>query len=203
MNFQDMDFRHLPTDIRNRVERRLISRGVDVYLRIRASPTVCDPHHALDRIDSGSTLLFLCWGNICRSPMAARYAQQVASDRGLSVAAHDAGFSRLEGRESPDVAVDVADTYGVDLSDHRSREVTHAQVAASDVVFLMDRINYLNARRDYPAHRERLSFLGAFSDADRVIIPDPFGERRPAFQQRYATITDAVNTLFDRIADRT
>ena len=81
-------------------------------------------------------VLFVCAGNICRSPFAERLARRLAAERGLDVEFASAGEIALDGDRCPPDAVAVAKEYGVDLSSHRARRLTTDE--ADKVVPLFD-----------------------------------------------------------------
>ena len=80
--------------------------------------------------------LFVCAGNICRSPFAEGLARRLAAERGLDVEFASAGEIALDGDRCPPDAVAVAKEYGVDLSSHRARRL--ATDEADKVVSLFD-----------------------------------------------------------------
>jgi protein-tyrosine-phosphatase len=69
-------------------------------------------------------VLFVCAGNICRSPFAEGLARRLAAERGLDVEFASAGEIALDGDRCPPDAVAVAKEYGVELSSHRARRLT-------------------------------------------------------------------------------
>jgi protein-tyrosine-phosphatase len=81
-------------------------------------------------------VLFVCAGNICRSPFAEALARRIALERGLDVEFASAGEIALDGDRCPPDAVAVAKEYGVDLSSHRARRLTTDE--ADKVVPLFD-----------------------------------------------------------------
>ena len=82
-------------------------------------------------------VLFVCAGNICRSPFAEGLAQRRAAERGLDVEFASAGEIALEGDRCPADAVAAAREHGVELSAHRARRLT-AEQNADKVVPLFD-----------------------------------------------------------------
>ncbi|MDX1576835.1 MAG: hypothetical protein R3266_00050 [Gemmatimonadota bacterium] len=86
---------------------------------------------SLERIDS---LLFLCHGNICRSPYAEVACRRRVGDH---VTVRSAGFLE-EDRRPPEEALRAAGERGIDLSDHRSRRLDRELLATSGLVVVMD-----------------------------------------------------------------
>jgi protein-tyrosine-phosphatase len=81
-------------------------------------------------------VLFVCAGNICRSPFAEGLARRLAAERGLDVEFASAGEIALDGDRCPPDAIAAAKEFGVDLSSHRARRLTTDE--ADEVVPLFD-----------------------------------------------------------------
>lgn len=162
-------------------------------LRVAASPRALDPDAALSGLPETPRVLFLCHGNICRSPLAERYAREC--DEAGAARFDSAGFVREDGRTSPSQAIDVAAQYGIDLTTHRSTRVTDDLLAESDLVVLMDLRNRQHLHREFPDHADRAHFMHAFSDADAVEIDDPYDGGWRAFDAAYESVTGAVERL--------
>ncbi|MGE0192616.1 MAG: ATP-grasp domain-containing protein [Planctomycetota bacterium] len=136
-------------------------------------------------------VLVLCYGNICRSPHAARRLQELRPE--LTV--EGAGFHEREGRSSPREIIEAAAKRGLDLADHRSKVVRYEDLEAADLVLVMDRDQ---ARRIRQASREvwaRTHFLGLFRPGGRPEIADPYGGGRDAAERALAEIDEAVTAL--------
>ncbi len=78
-------------------------------------------------------ILFVCTGNICRSPMAEYMTRAVAEERGLDVLVRSAGLT-VVGQPSPSYAVEVMEARGIDMSGHRSRRLSAMMVRSADLV---------------------------------------------------------------------
>lgn len=89
-------------------------------------------------------VLFVCAGNTCRSPLAAAIAHREATDRGLDIEVQSAGTGAREDDPATAEARHVASEKGLDLSQHRARQLTDEHVAENDRVFVMER-NHLGA----------------------------------------------------------
>lgn len=196
------------TDAYRTVAGEYVSQGVRralraverTRLRVAPSPRALDPAAALSDLPATPRVLFLCHGNVCRSPLAERYARKC--DETGAARYDSAGFVAEDGRTSPTQAVDVAGQYGVDLTTHRSTRVTETQLAESDLVVVMDVRNLRRLRREYPDRSPHPYFLRAFDDDDDAVsVADPHGGGWRAFEESYSAVTEATARLVDALAE--
>jgi protein-tyrosine phosphatase len=189
--------RDLPRWLARTSTQRAVEWTLPRYVRHVDHPAL-DASGAVEAVGTDGTLLFLCLGNVCRSPFAGRYVRARCDEFTVT----SAGLSTTPGRPSPDRAVDAAAAHDVDLSDHRAREADVDLVVAADLVFLMDPYNYLLYRRQFPDSLDRAVFLGAFESsdpADAVAIDDPYGETAATFERVYGRIAAAADDLLARL----
>lgn len=87
-------------------------------------------------------VIFVCWGNICRSPMAERVAAKCFADAGLTVAVSSAATSREElGAPIDPRAAKVLRRAGYDADNHRAHQITAEELEAADLVVAMEQIH--------------------------------------------------------------
>ena len=135
------------------------------------------------------SLLFVCFGNICRSPFAEQLAlRHLPSDRRASSAGHypDAG------RRTPGDAIAIARRFGVDLRSHRSRFLSRKLLEQADAVFVCDRQNHRAIAETHPWAIERTHFLGALSPDGPLAIRDPFGGAAAGYETAYGQLAAAI-----------
>jgi protein-tyrosine-phosphatase len=134
-------------------------------------------------------ILFLCTGNICRSPMAEAIARaELAAGRnGIEVAS--AGIAALEGWSATSEAIAVAAEHGLSLAGHRARQLTPELVAATDVVVGMQREHAEYARR-----------LGA-GRATTLSSPvrDPYGLGIAAYRETWTLLAATIPELLGEL----
>lgn len=138
------------------------------------------------------TVLFVCLGNICRSPFAELLARQQGSGERLLPSA---GSSRLEGRLSPPEAVAAARAFKVDLGPHRSRSLNEEMIARADAIFVFDDRNYTTLASDFPGIEDRLHFVGALAPAGPLFIDDPYGRSAEHYDESYRRIAEAIRAV--------
>ena len=115
-------------------------------------------------------LLFICYGNICRSPMA----EYLARTKLCGVQVSSAGIYDMEGRRCPQKIVRIGARIGFDLSDFRSRRVSQSQIDQADLILTMDLENYAEITKRHPNARLRTTALGLFANDPSPSIPDPY-----------------------------
>ncbi len=148
-------------------------------------------------------VLFLCLGNICRSPFAARYWNLRLRELGLDgPRAVSAGLLPQAGRSTPTKFRVLADSFGVDLADHQSREVSAALIESADAIFVMDAGNYRGLLARFPAARDKVHVLGAVLGAlaDGEQIPDPFPLPPIEARLSYEKLVAALKALLSPLA---
>jgi protein-tyrosine-phosphatase/predicted ATP-grasp superfamily ATP-dependent carboligase len=144
------------------------------------------------------SVLFVCKGNICRSPFAHQLVTQVVRPAQACVSA---GYYPAADRPSPAAAIAAAAGVGVDLSAHRSVQLTEAHVFAADAIFVFDEENYNRLAADY-ACRAKLHLVGALCPEGPLWIADPYGQDVQGFEQTYGQIRDAIIATYGRADPR-
>jgi protein-tyrosine phosphatase len=151
-------------------------------------------------------VLFVCTGNICRSPTAEGVFLHRAAGRGLSgrLTADSAGISSEENGNPPDSrAQRAASARGYTLPDRRARRITLPDFDAFDLVVAMDRGHLGILRRLAPDHaRDRLHLFMDFAD-DHLPrdVPDPWYGGASDFEHALDMIEAGVEGLLDRLSD--
>ena len=124
-------------------------------------------------------VLFVCMGNICRSPTAQGVFEQLIAAEGLAhaIAADSAGTAAYHIGHPPDGRTAAAAAKrGVDLTNYRARQVGADDFHAFDLVLAMDRDNFGAMGRILPAERrERLRMFLEFAPSLGIHdVPDPY-----------------------------
>jgi protein-tyrosine-phosphatase len=117
-----------------------------------------------------SRLLFVCYGNICRSPFAEIMARKVLA--GFDVAS--AGFYPVDRRTTPMHVQLIAEEIGIEMATHRSQCLDDRMVAWADLIVVMDRDNFDHLRSKFPQAREKVIALGLVANPATTEIADPY-----------------------------
>jgi protein-tyrosine-phosphatase/predicted ATP-grasp superfamily ATP-dependent carboligase len=141
----------------------------------------------------GGRLVFVCHGNICRSPLAehlARLRSQgwVVASTGLQATAH---------AQSPAHIQRVAASMQADLSGHQARRFTQQSLESADLVVVMDHANFKELSSRFPDARGRILFLGLFGKPGQLEIADPINFDENTTMACAMQIRDAINGLAD------
>jgi protein-tyrosine phosphatase len=150
------------------------------------------------------SILFVCLGNICRSPLAEAVARREFAHAGLALTVASAGLGGWHSGAGADArAVACAAAHGYDLAAHRARQVTAMDFVGFDAVLAMDRSNLRElARRCPPAHSEKLAlFLPFAGTAPPEEVPDPYYGDDEDFRQVIALVRRGVFGLIERCRD--
>jgi protein-tyrosine phosphatase len=149
-------------------------------------------------------VLFVCMGNICRSPTAQGVFEHLVESQGLSstIEIDSAGTHAYHVGDPPDKrAMQAARKRGVELSGQRARRVTEIDFSEFDYVLAMDRDNYDHLLALCPpAQRTKLHlFLHFASDAEEEEVPDPYYGGLSGFERVLDLIEQAAHGLLTEI----
>lgn len=153
------------------------------------------------------SVLFVCTGNICRSPLAEVLFADYVRRRGLAdhFDTSSAGTYALNGNPATGEAQRAARQWGLDLSSHRAREVRKSIMDDSDYVFGMTRGHCLELARDYPEYENKiylaLLFPGRFSrhQPEGIDVPDPIGQSVDYYTEVLDMLSPALPRMLDGI----
>jgi protein-tyrosine phosphatase len=149
-------------------------------------------------------VLFVCLGNICRSPTAEGVFRLTVARAGLAdaIAIDSAGTHAYHVGEPPDTrAQEAAARRGIDLSPLRGRRVSAEDLTDFDYVLAMDRENYRNLLAICPhEYQDRVAMLMDFaSDRPEEEVPDPYYGGSGGFDRVLDMIEDAAEGLLNHI----
>ena len=152
------------------------------------------------------SILFVCQGNICRSPFAAADARKQLDQLGRrDIVSASGGLSTNQAAGPPDEARAAARAFEVNLDAHSPVQLSPALVQSFDLLVVMELRQLEAIRTSFPDAADRTVLLPFFGRAPaggyaRYNIADPFGHPRAAFDQCYARIHDALRVLLSQVA---
>jgi protein-tyrosine-phosphatase len=160
------------------IKRRLLQHHRSLLRRLKAA-------------GGPSKIVFLCYGNICRSPLAAALAKQRLS----GVAIDSAGFHEQTSRNCPQKILRIGNSFGIDLSGHCSARITGEQLANADLVIAMDLENLNRLSQEFPEMVDRTTLLGLFGTPETLVIADPYLADEAVANRICAQVRDGVDGL--------
>jgi len=149
-------------------------------------------------------ILFVCLGNICRSPLAQGAFEHQVIEAGLSglYDADSAGTAAWHAGKTPDPrSIATAARRGINLTTQRARQVSKDDFSAFDLILAMDEANHAALLEIAPgeqAHKVQL-FLGDKPDGSRREVPDPYYGGDDGFDQVLDLIEDGTRALLARL----
>jgi protein-tyrosine phosphatase len=152
------------------------------------------------------SILFVCQGNICRSPFAATRAAALLGRAGLShVRCLSAGIRATHAARPPREACDAAEAFGLSLQLHEPLQLTRGLIMTVDMAVVVEAGQMLGLRRTCPEATDRIFLLPLFDSGGRAgyaryHIADPFGESPQVFESCYQRIDHALRQLVAAIA---
>ncbi len=134
--------------------------------------------------------LFVCTGNLCRSPMASSLFAARARVRGRKVEVASAGVAACVGKPPPEPVISLMDTRGLDVSGHRARQLSIELASPCDLILVMEVAQQRFIENYWHDLKGRVRRLGEWRDED---VLDPFGQSDEA----YATCLSRIEACLD------
>lgn len=150
------------------------------------------------------SVLFVCLGNICRSPLAEGAMRAAAAEAGLTIRIDSAGTGAWHSGEPPDPrAQEVAARDGVDISGLRARQVTPDDFRQFDHIVAMDHDNLANLRKFAPPDaRARISLmLDHVPGQAGQAVADPYFGEASGFDATWRDMRAGARGLIGMLAD--
>lgn len=152
-------------------------------------------------------VLFVCMGNICRSPTAHGVFRHLVRESGLEalIEVDSAGTHAYHVGEPPDRrARETALTRGIDIGDLRARRAEVEDFHYFDYVLAMDQDNYHSLGRICPGGMESklVLFMDFAPELRRREVPDPYYGGQQGFEQVFDMVEAAARGLLDDISRR-
>lgn len=145
------------------------------------------------------SILVLCEGNHCRSPLAEALLRAAL---GSSTQVQSAGLAALHGQPAHDETLAILQEQGLDHSDHRGRQLTPDLAHKADLILVMDRSQKDACERMVPSARGRVFLLGHWLPATDQEIADPIRRGPEAHRRAHEHIKRALKAWLPRLEPR-
>ena len=140
-------------------------------------------------------VLFVCTGNICRSPFAEGFFTRLVVTEGLNgISADSAGIFALPGNSATHMSQRVAAEYHVELGGHKAKSVSKDLIAGSDLILVMEKSQENSLMSLFPEASGKTLLIRHFArfGSRRRGIADPYGLAYEAYRFCFLDIEDAV-----------
>jgi protein-tyrosine phosphatase len=150
-------------------------------------------------MDNRRHILFVCTGNICRSPMAeVMFENLLPADVHRSVTVSSAGTHAADGIPAEPYAVRIMQEFRADLSAHRSRPAIPELVSGSDLVLVMEKLHAIQIRDFVNPRNTEVRLLGEFGgQAKNGDIPDPYGGNLACYRKTARQIRNCLDGVME------
>ncbi|HEC99476.1 MAG TPA: low molecular weight protein arginine phosphatase [Proteobacteria bacterium] len=150
------------------------------------------------------SVLFVCTGNICRSPMAeAILKKMVPAEADIHV--FSAGSHAREGNLATENSISVSREAGIDLRSHRARKLTTDMAREADMILAMEPLHIEHVLSLDIWLKDKTFNLVRFAQGYRGggdLIPDPYGGSLREYQICFRKIDECVNNFYEMIRGR-
>lgn len=156
------------------------------------------------------SILFVCKGNICRSPFAEYMAKNILKDlegKTGEQKVSSAGIHANKTEKPPLEAVNIAKKYGVEMPEHESQPINYEMIEAYDMIVVMETCQYKFLRKIFMEFSNKIYLLSLFDSRYATIgssyfkynIQDPYGKRPEDYNLCFDRISRCISILYSKI----
>lgn len=135
-----------------------------------------------------NNILVLCLGNICRSPMAEGLLKKRLPNKNI----FSAGLRGMTGWTADPFSIQVMQENGIDISNHRAKNLTKQMVENADLILTMEKHQVDIVESRFPESKGKVMRLGEYNNYD---ITDPFNKNLTFFRKTYELIEKSIDLL--------
>lgn len=151
-------------------------------------------------------ILFVCLGNICRSPIAQGILEKKIKEMNLNskISVDSAGTSSWHQGEKPDRgSINVSKNHEIDITNQKSRPVSINDKEHFNYIIAMDRANYWTLKNEFNIPNEKLYMMRHFDDEKiNDDVPDPYGMAGEAFEEVYRIIDRSIENFINFLKEK-
>lgn len=140
------------------------------------------------------SILVVCTGNICRSPLGERYLRSALPDKRID----SAGTGALVDHSADESAERIAHKHGLSLSGHKGKQFTSSLARQYDLILVMEKSHIEDIGRIAPEARGKVMLFGHWLNQRE--IPDPYRKSEEAFASVFQLI-DQAGLLWVKMLD--
>ena len=149
------------------------------------------------------SILFVCLANRFRSPLAAAFFQQCLKNAadGANWSVSSAGTWTQNDLPVDSRAIQDAIFWGVDIKNHRSRQVNAKILSDNDLILVMEAGQKEALRIEFSRESRKIFLVSEISDGSAYDIPDPFGPNEVSHQEIAAELHSLIERGFSKICN--
>ena len=147
------------------------------------------------------SILVVCVGNICRSPLGERLLAAKLAERGLDIAVTSAGIAALAGHDADPDATAVATARNVSLDGHVARQFSHEIGSSHALILVMEAGHKREIVKNAPDLSGRIMLFDQWTGA--VGIPDPYRRSTTFHEEVFAQVEKAATAWVDKLEKST
>lgn len=145
------------------------------------------------------TILVVCKGNICRSPLAEAYLKCLVEKHGVPITVQSAGLETSFGKSAHPLAQLVGTQGGLRLDKHTTQPLHKEQVERADMIIVMEWRQRNRVLKLYPQAKPKVFLLRQFYDRSAREVADPYSGTLEDFQTCLSMIKQACDVLMKRM----
>lgn len=123
-----------------------------------------------------NSILVVCVGNICRSPIGERLLRKMYPEKRI----HSAGIAALVGQSADPLSIEVSRERGLSLDHHCAQQLTRVLCLNHDLILVMEQRHIDDVCRQFPEARGKVMLFGHW--LNKQGIPDPYRKDKKAFE---------------------
>lgn len=143
-----------------------------------------------------SPLLFICAGNLCRSPFAEAYMRKRLEQGGVYAECFSRGLLSMPGKKVPEMALKIAQEFDIDLSSHVSQTLLAPDLDRAALIMVMELGQRQHLSKMRPAHIGKVMMLSQPHGGAK--IDDPMSRSEDTFRRVYGEIAGYVDAWAER-----
>lgn len=145
-------------------------------------------------------IVFVCTGNTCRSPMAEKLAENIASEMELQVETFSRGISVYFAEAAHDHAKKTMEKYGLDLSKHRASQFLKEDGELADLILTMTLNHKRHLLNNYPQFAHKIFTITEYIDKTGDVL-DPYGGNLEEYYECAKELHEIIYKIFDKIKE--